>query len=101
MVLVAMLKNLPTILRVNMLHYLVKKYQEISSEPEYTLEKPVCIRRRTILSYSQSDIYHNFRFRSTEQLQQLFSLLDFPEAVLLKNNVILRGEEVFLFGLRR
>jgi hypothetical protein len=96
-----MLTFLPSLVKVTLLNRLLLEYKSIVEEPEYTLEKPLAIRSRMIDSYGQSDIPHLFRFRSTEQLRRLFDGLKFPEAILLDNNVILREEETFLFGLRR
>lgn len=94
-------EDLPPEIALSGMVTLFKEYKSLVYEPDYHLEPPPALRRRTIDSYSESDVPHSFRFRSTDQLSILLRLLQFPPTVVLLNGSVLSGEEVFLFGLRR
>lgn len=56
---------------------------------------------RTVDSYCESDIPNLFRFRNKQQLKDLIREINLPEMCRLNNGIIMYGEEMLLFTIRR
>jgi hypothetical protein len=82
--------------------YLLKLFVAKYISLAYSYEIPSVSKRynrnRTINSFTNSECYINFRFRSAE-LKRLYPLLKFGEQCILENGINMPGEELFLRGL--
>ena len=83
---------------VYLLKLFMAKYLQLSYSEETSLVERRPNRNRTIESFTNSECYINFRFRSAE-MKRLYPLLKFDDQCILENGMNMPGEEVFLRGL--
>ena len=57
--------------------------------------------KRTIASFSETEIQNKFRFRNVAQLVRLYNALGIPAKIVMPSRHTCSGEELFLVGLLR
>lgn len=70
---------------------------------ERIVPRPVqpAFEKRTIASFSETEIPNKFRFRNVAQLVRLYNALSFPFKIVMPSRHTCSGEELFLVGLMR
>jgi DDE superfamily endonuclease len=73
-----------------------RRYEQIIPRPVQAQHE-----KRTIASFSETEIPNKFRFRSSAQLFRLYNALRIPEKIVMPSRHTCTGEELFLVGLMR